>query len=69
VYSVFTGDFIGQGKENEEMVCSRNSGVNSRGRFGSIRSIDSVRNFRGFYRRSAKLVTQHSGAFAAFSPA
>jgi len=51
------------------MVCSRNSGVNSRGRFGSIRSIDSVRNFRGFYRRSAKLVTQHSGAFAAFSPA
>jgi hypothetical protein len=69
VYSVFTGDFIGQGKENEEMVCSRDSGVNSRGHVGAIRSIGSARNFRGFYRRSAKLVTQHSGAFAALSPA
>jgi hypothetical protein len=59
-----------KGNENEEMVCSRNPGFDTRNDFCSVIGVGSIRELHRFNRCAAKLVTQHdSYSFAASSPA
>jgi len=70
VYSVFTGEFTTKGNENEEMVCSRDSGFDTRNDFGSVNGIGAIHELHRFDRCAAKLVTQRDNySFAASSPA
>jgi len=71
VYSVFTGEFKRlRENENEEMVCSRDSGFDTRNHFGSIIGVGAIYELRRFNRCAAKFVTQHDNrSFAASSSA
>jgi len=52
------------------MVCSRDSGFDTRNDFGSVTSIGAIRELHRFDRRAAKLAAQHDNySFAASSSA
>jgi hypothetical protein len=59
-----------KGNENEEMVCSRDSGFNTRNEFGSVTGAGSIHELHRFERCAAKFITQHDNySFAASSSA
>jgi len=59
-----------KGNENEEMVCTRDSGFDTRNHLGSVTGVDAIHELHRFDRCAAKLVSQHDNyAFAASSSA
>jgi len=57
-----------KGNENEEMVCSRDSGFDTRNHFGSVSRIGAIYELRRFDPCAAKLVTRHHNYSFAASP-